>query len=122
MNLADLIWGNNHEDLSWLDEGACIRVKDPDIFFPPRDKKLYRVISAEAKKYCFGDDERPACPVRTQCLLYAINFDEGKGEQHGIWGGMSHRERNALVRKWQKQYKSSMTLPEYIESLEKRDK
>ena len=44
---------------------------------------------------CFGRDDRPPCPVRIECLLDAIDRDE----LHGIWGGLSHRERNALVRK-----------------------
>jgi hypothetical protein len=33
-------------------------------------------------------------------------------EQHGIWGGMSHRERNALKRK---ATKAGKTLKEWIE-------
>jgi hypothetical protein len=33
--------------------------------------------------------------VRKECLLYADKMDE----QHGIWGGMSHRERSAFKRK-----------------------
>jgi hypothetical protein len=32
-------------------------------------------------------------------------------EQHGIWGGMSHRERNALKRKANK---SGKTLEEWV--------
>jgi len=32
-------------------------------------------------------------------------------EQHGIWGGMSHRERNSLKRKAAKQ---GMTLEEWV--------
>lgn len=100
-----------------MDEGACIRIEDPDIFFPPRDKSLYKVVAAEAKGYCYGTDDTPPCPVRSTCLLEAIEQDE----PHGIWGGLSHRERNALVRKWQKQYKGSMTLVAYIKGLEEKE-
>jgi hypothetical protein len=39
--------------------------------------------------------------------LYAEKMEE----QHGIWGGMSHRERNALKRKAKKLGKS---LEEYV--------
>lgn len=89
---------------------------DPELFFPPRDKALYSKIATEAKKYCLGENGTSHCPVRSQCLMDAIERDEA----HGIWGGMSHRERNALVRKWKRKYKSSMTLEEYVRSLENK--
>jgi len=109
----------NIHELNWADDAACIDAPNPDIFFPPRNKELYKPIATEAKKYCLGvEGEIPACPVRKQCLWFAIESEE----QHGIWGGMSHRERNALVRKWQRQYKSSMTLKEYIFQLDKKEK
>ena len=98
------------ESDEWFSKAACAKA-DPEIFFPPRDKKLYRKIALEAKSYCFGTNTaNPACPVQQECLWYAVNSDE----MHGIWGGYSHRERNAIVRKWQRQYKSKMTLKEYI--------
>ena len=97
----------------WKESANCAGIENPDVFFPPRDKVLYKVIAAEAKVYCVGDDVRKACPVRAECLLTAIRDDE----QHGIWGGMSHRERNALVRKWRRQFQSTMTLEEYVEQI-----
>lgn len=113
INLSDL------GDLTWLENSACKNVPDPDIFFPPRDKALYKGIADEAKSYCFGNGETTsACPVRKECLWYAVASDM----EHGIFGGMSHRERNALVRKWQRQYKDSMTLKEYIFQLNKKEK
>ena len=99
-------------DRSWLDDAACrtASTSPVDPFYPPRDKDLYRQLSDEAKTYCYGGKGKPACPVRQRCLWQAINTDE----QHGIWGGMSHRERNALVRKWQRNYKHEMTLKEFV--------
>lgn len=94
---------------AWRYDAAC-RGIDTEIFYPPRDKDLYKQIADEARSYCLGDEDTPECPVRKECLWYAINGDE----LHGIWGGLSHRERNALVRKWRKQYKNKMTLKEYI--------
>lgn len=94
----------------WMEEGNCIEVDDPDMFFPPRDKELYTQIAAEAKEFCLGSNVTLPCPVRLTCLWFAIESDE----QHGIWGGLSHRERNALVRKWQRLYKDTMTLKEYV--------
>jgi hypothetical protein len=80
---------------------------ETDYWFPPRDKKLYKPIADKAKAVCFGKDGKAECPVRIQCLLYA----EGNDEQHGIWGGLSHRERNALKRKAAKHGK---TLEEWV--------
>jgi hypothetical protein len=66
-----------------------------ELFYPPRDRALYKPIADEAKAVCNGKDLRPPCPVRDECLLDAI----AKDDPHGIFGGKSHRERNALVRK-----------------------
>ena len=97
------------QDESWRENARC-RGTDTELFFPPRDKTRYRDIAAEAKVHCFGATGNNPCPVLRQCLLYAIESDE----VHGIWGGMSHRERNALVRKWRRLHKDKMTLREYI--------
>lgn len=84
---------------------------EEDIFYPPRDKEQYRIIAAKAKVYCFGENKKNHCPVRKECLWDAIQRDE----PHGIWGGLSHRERNALTRKWKKvNKKTKITLEEYI--------
>lgn len=67
----------SHPDLEWQDEAACIGV-DPEIFFPTRG-----VPSEPAKKICAG------CPVRVECLEYA----ERELLKHGVWGGLSERQR-----------------------------
>ena len=97
---------------SWGEHAKCDSTLDPDIFFPPRDKAKYRAIAAQARAICLGTAGRPPCPVQKDCLWYAVSRDE----QHGIWGGRSHRERNALVRKWQREYRDKMTLKEFIEN------
>jgi WhiB family redox-sensing transcriptional regulator len=99
----------------WTDEARCSGIENPDIFFPPRDKELYKKIATEAKAMCLGTRGSSPCPVRAQCLWTAIEDDE----QHGIWGGLSHRERNAVVRKWSRNFKGKMTLKEYIFQLDK---
>lgn len=105
---------------TWMKDAACRKVKidmfgpGTDLFFPPRDKEMYKKISEGAREFCFGTETRPACPVRNECLWYAVELDE----QHGIWGGLSHRERNARLRKWSRDHKHEMTLKEYILSLE----
>lgn len=84
----------------WENDAACIGV-NTELFYPPRIKGTYDEMANEAKSYCNGSRElrRKPCPVREQCLEYAIQADE----LFGIFGGMSHRERNALVRKRHKQ-------------------
>ena len=100
-------------EYSWRYRAACSG-QDTDIFYPPRDKDLYKVIAEQAKSFCFGENGKGHCPVRAECLWDAVSRDE----PHGIWGGLSHRERNALMRKWQKKYKKKMTLKEFIFSKE----
>jgi hypothetical protein len=80
-----------------IEDGVPVdkNVYDPDMWFPPRDKNLYKPIADRAKAICFGRDGKGECPVRMHCLRFADSEDE----VHGIWGGMSHRERAALKRK-----------------------
>lgn len=75
-----------------------------DAFFPPRDKELYTEAAEYAKTFC------TPCPVKSKCLWDAISRDE----PHGIWGGYSHRERNAIVRKWQRLYAKKISLKDYV--------
>lgn len=83
----------------WDREAKC-QDDDPELFFPKRDGPVpYRFVAAQAKAICFGRDGRPQCPVLEECLEDAIEQDE----PFGIRGGLSHRERNALVRKRNKQ-------------------
>lgn len=84
-------------DEEWRRDAKCFGV-DTELFYPPRDKALYKPIADQAKAICNGKDSRPPCAVRIECLLYALRRDE----EHGIFGGMSHRERNALLRKWRR--------------------
>ncbi|CAB4123949.1 Transcription factor WhiB [uncultured Caudovirales phage] len=109
INYSWLIEEHDYVDHSWRTEARC-HGEDTELFYPPRDKTQYKKIAAEAKVFCLGENGKNPCPVRKECLWYAVETDE----LHGIWGGLSHRERNAIVRKWQKKYKSEMTLKEYI--------
>ena len=100
-------------EYAWRYKARCSG-EDTDIFYPPRDKAQYKVIADKAKSFCFGENRKNHCPVRAECLWDAVSRDE----PHGIWGGLSHRERNALIRKWKKSYKKTMTLKEFIFSKE----
>lgn len=97
----------------WEKAAKChIIGANTDLFYPPRDKALYKPIADRAKGICKGKDGLPPCSVKKDCLLQAIRNDE----VFGIWGGMSHRERNALVRKAKK---TGVTIEALVEALEK---
>lgn len=79
----------------WRLKANCLGL-DTERFYPPRDKNRYREVADDAKRICLvGSDGATPCPAQKGCLLFAISRDE----KYGIWGGLSHRERNALVRR-----------------------
>jgi len=47
-----------------------------------------------ARQICRGADGHPVCPLITLCVAAAI-----EGNEHGIWGGTSHQERQRLRRR-----------------------
>lgn len=67
---------------NWQDRALCAQT-DPEAFFPEKGGS-----TREAKKIC------QRCPVRAECLEYALAHDE----RFGIWGGLSERERRRLKR------------------------
>jgi hypothetical protein len=82
-----------------------------DIFYPPRDKALYKPIADKAKAICWGTgDGDPECPVRKECLLYAEQMED----THGIWGGLSHRERSHLLRKFKALRLKNKTFKQWV--------
>ena len=66
----------------WAAEAAC-RGTDPDTLF------VQGAAQKRAKNICLG------CPVRTECLADALD----NGVEFGVWGGMTERERRALLRR-----------------------
>jgi len=82
-----------------------------DLFFPPRDKALYKPVADKAKALCYGKDGLDPCPVRRECLLAAMLSEE----PHGILGGKSHRERNAIERRRVAQH-PELSLEDYVRS------
>lgn len=80
----------------WRLKANCLDL-DTEGFYPPREKGLYKEVADSAKKVCRsqGVDGSALCTSQRACLMFAIDQDE----KYGIWGGMSHRERNALVRR-----------------------
>ncbi|NLT55122.1 MAG: WhiB family transcriptional regulator [Actinomycetales bacterium] len=66
----------------WAARGAC-RTSDPDALF------VQGAAQNRAKAVCMG------CPVRTECLADALD----NRTEFGVWGGMTERERRALLRR-----------------------
>jgi WhiB family transcriptional regulator, redox-sensing transcriptional regulator len=70
--------------VNWQDRAAC-RGMDVLLFFgPDHERRSEREIrEAKAKAIC------QLCPVRTQCLDYALR----NSIRPGIWGGLNEEER-----------------------------
>jgi WhiB family transcriptional regulator, redox-sensing transcriptional regulator len=82
-------------DYGWQWRAAC-RGEDAPLFFPPshlepKEERLAR--ERQAKAIC------ATCPVRIECLEYAVRIKE----PHGIWGGLNELERRYLVRARERQ-------------------
>jgi len=65
---------------AWQYRAAC-RGADPDLFFPQQGES-----ADPARRVC------ARCPVRAQCLEYAL----ANAIWHGVWGGLAERERREL--------------------------
>ena len=65
---------------AWMEQASCATVGG-DAWFPDVGDP-----AADAKRVCAG------CPVRVECLDYAL----AHGEQHGVWGGKSDYERRKI--------------------------
>ena len=66
----------------WTERAAC-KGTDPDELF------VQGAAQNRAKLICRG------CPVRTECLAAALD----NNIEFGVWGGMTERERRALLRR-----------------------
>ncbi len=66
----------------WTTDAAC-RGSDPDTLF------VQGAAQNRAKAVCLG------CSVRTECLADALD----NRVEFGVWGGMTERERRALLRR-----------------------
>lgn len=71
----------------WRARGNC-RGIDPEIFYPDDDDAT----ADAAKAICGG------CSVRQACLEFALT----QREKHGVWGGLTERERRRILRQRRK--------------------
>lgn len=71
-------------DETWRVRGNC-RSVDPETFFPAATEAPDMAVAV-----CGG------CAVRGACLAWALEV----GDNHGIWGGTTPRERRAMSVAW----------------------
>ncbi len=74
-------------DMRWHDEGNCVNAGDVMHPKTAADQKY------AAKTICNAADG--PCPVRLHCLAYALQ----SGQRHGVWGGLTERQRNAILKR-----------------------
>ncbi len=77
---ADMTTTDWNDD--WADKASCNRATPDELF-------VRGAAQNRAKQLCSG------CPVRTECLAEALDNQI----EWGVWGGMTERERRALLRK-----------------------
>jgi transcription factor whiB len=70
-------------DQTWAVRAACADV-DPDQLFGKGAEQR------DIRPVCFS------CPVRMECLAEALDSDSS----FGVWGGLTERERRALLRRF----------------------
>lgn len=70
-----------NDPVSWESRAACLG-GDGDVFFGHG-----AIEERRAKLLCRG------CPVRWECLAYALR----NRVDHGVWGGLTDRERRKLL-------------------------
>lgn len=70
------------DPMEWRDRANC-RSVNTSLFFPERGVSV-----EQARQVCQG------CEVREDCLDYALE----NNERHGIWGGLSERQRRMMRR------------------------
>lgn len=87
-------------DQTWAVQAACSAV-DPDSLF------VRGAAQRQVRQVCAG------CPVRIECLADALDSNT----TFGVWGGMTERERRALLRRFPNEtdwYERLTTSDEYV--------
>ena len=70
--------------MAWRQQGSCAG-SDATVFYPPPDDDT---LAEQAKEIC------AMCPVLAQCRDFALTTRE----KHGVWGGLTERERRRVIR------------------------
>lgn len=74
---------------AWRQSAAC-READPSLFFPAGTTTPELSSTDRAKAIC------ARCPVREECLTFAV----ATNQEFGVWGGRDEDERRRIRRRW----------------------
>jgi len=76
----------------WQDYAHC-KGLDTNIFFPEVfGDQQNGMIWEQAKRIC------RACGVTDECLKSELAFEQVSGRRNGMWGGLTPKERDQLVK------------------------
>lgn len=73
----------SYNDSEWLSEALCLKLGIPTEWFYPDEESRQYEHEAEVVEVC------DQCPVRPQCLDYALRSNE----EFAIWGGAKVNQR-----------------------------
>jgi len=99
----------------WYEHAAC-KGQDINIFYDSSVKGVTRPHN-KALGFCNGTEDQPACPVREQCLQFALSFPL-EYDQYGIFGGMTGAQRRRIRRGDNRPYKQRGPAPQIITGLD----
>lgn len=77
------------DDLEWTLDALCAR-QDPEAWFPES--------RGSCTDFVYPVEQCFACPVKAQCLRYALDDERGASERYryGVYGGLLPAERAAM--------------------------
>jgi len=87
------------EEYEWMLRAKCRGVSPADFF--PSDGVGVEVV----QRICHD------CPVRSECLEYAL----ANRIEHGVWGGASERERRRILRRRRQAAATSVSAPKTLQ-------
>ena len=70
------------DDINWTSRGACLQIAPDDLFVQGAAQRAARAVCGR-------------CTVKLECLADALD----NRVEFGVWGGMTERERRALLRR-----------------------
>lgn len=76
---------------AWVEQAECRGDEYPNAWHPGTNKEEAAALTRYARRKC------AVCPVRNQCLEFALELGTTKAQ--GIWGNTSEFERHQLLKK-----------------------
>lgn len=73
--------------VGWMNQANCVG-KPADWLFP--DEEL---VNRDRVNYTYGLALCQGCPVRAECLDYAMTWEKDARWRFGVWGGMTPHQR-----------------------------